>query len=526
MKKDPNKKIFLTGEDLDIATLVSIAKDYEAYTICLCEKSKKRVQEYRKYVETILNGNETIYGVNTGFGLLSNTKISNEKLCELQLNLIRSHASGVGNPLSKVIVRAALVLRANTLAKGYSGCRVELIEAILNLINNDITPYVPEQGSVGACGDLAPLAHMGLVLVGEGQAYYNNVLMDGGTALQKANLKPITLQAKEGISLVNGTQVMTAIGAIVVHEARKLMKLSDIAAATSLEAYKGTNTAFHPLIHELRPHPMQLVVAKNILNLTAESKIRLSHKKCDKVQDPYSFRCVPQVHGASRKYIEQAKSTIEIEMNSCTDNPLVFLPSDIKKEGKHKDGGEIISCGNFHGQYIAICMDTVSIALSEMANISDQRIQKLINPDISGLPAFLTPNPGLNSGLMLTQVTAAAIVSENKVLSHPSSVDSIPTSADKEDHVSMGLHASRKAATILSNVQKVIAIELLCGVSGLEFLKPLTPGIGVQRAYEFIRKTVKPIGMDRPFYKDIEVILSSIKDSSLLDYVEEVNNLH
>ena len=521
MKKTSEREFTLKGKDLDIETLVSISKNPSSYTIELCEKSKARVKESRAYVESILGGSESIYGVNTGFGLLSNTKIPNKKLCELQTNLIRSHASGIGDPLNTTIVRAALILRANTLAMGYSGCRVDLIEAILDLLNNNITPYVPEQGSVGASGDLAPLAHMGLVLIGEGKAYYNGTLMDGGEALKKASLKPITLEAKEGISLVNGTQVMTAIAAIVIHEAESILKLSDIAAATSLEAYKGTDAAFYPLIHELRPHPSQGLVAKNILKLMKESEIRFSHKDCDKVQDPYSFRCVPQVHGASREYINQGKSIVETEMNSCTDNPLVFLPSDMGGKGKNKDGGEIISCGNFHGQYIAICMDTISIALSEIANISDQRMQKLINPDISGLPAFLTPDPGLNSGLMITQVAAASIVSENKVLSHPSSVDSISTSADKEDHVSMGLYAARKAEIILTNVQKVIAMELLCGVSGLEFLCPLKPGIGVLSTYEFIRKTVKPITKDRAFHKDIEMILSNIKDRSLLNYVEE-----
>ncbi len=368
---------------------------------------------------------------------------------------------------------------------------------------------------------------MALVLIGEGKAYYNGKLLDGTSALKAAGLKPHILQAKEGLALINGTQIMTSIGALVLEESARLAKIADIAAAMSLEATKGTSRAFHPAIHALRPHLEQGQVAENMRRLLAKSAIAESHKDCGRVQDPYSFRCVPQVHGASRRFLTNASQILETEANSVTDNPLVFLPEDLKEGDGDSSAGEIISGGNFHGEYVAMAMDTVAIALSELANISDLRIQKLINPTMSGLPAFLTPDPGLNSGMMIVQVAAASLVSENKILSHPASVDSIPTSADKEDHVSMGTTAARKARQILINTKNVLAMELLCAAQGLDFHKPLRAGVGAQTALECIRKKVKFAAEDRAFHIDIEKIREMIDDNSLLTAVEEkLKKLH
>lgn len=524
MDRYPNKRdVSLDGESLTLASVLAVSRRDagKGPKVKISAKAKARVVKAHKYVSKIAKGNVAVYGINTGFGLLSDVRIDANKLEELQINLLRSHATGVGTPLPEDVVRAALLLRANTLAKGHSGCSVELIQAIIDLLNNGISPWIPRKGSVGACGDLAPLAHMSLVLIGEGKAYYKGKLISGARALKLAGLKPYQLQAKEGLSLINGTQIMTAIAALTLHDALELVKIADIAGAMSLEAFQGTSKAFDPNVHRLRPHKGQLAVAKNLNRLAKGSKIAESHIDCDRVQDPYSFRCMPQVHGVSRDYVRQALECLETEFNSSTDNPLVFLPEDLKGEGAHVDGGEIVSGGNFHGQYPAMTMDVVAIALSELANISDQRIQKLINPSMSKLPAFLTKDPGLNSGMMIVQVAAAALVSENKVLCHPASVDSIPTSADKEDHVSMGVTAARKAAEVLDNVRHVLAMELLCASQGLEFHKPLKAGKALNVAYELIREKVKPIGRDRAFHKDIEAITDLLRKGTLLRAVEQ-----
>lgn len=510
------KEIRLDGSSLTLNDVVTYATapSPAAVRVELAEEGEQKIQKARDVVESIIANEQVVYGINTGFGLLSEKRILPDQLDQLQINLLRSHATGVGDPLEKAEVRAALLLRANTLAKGHSGCSVELVDKITEVMNAGITPWVPSQGSVGACGDLAPLAHLALVLIGEGRAWFKEKFLSGADILKAAGIQPYKLKAKEGLSLINGTQIMTAIGALVTERSTKLAKLAEIAGAMSIEAYKGTSAAFDPRIHLIRPHPRQIEVAENMLTLLQGSKIAESHADCDRVQDPYSFRCIPQVHGISRETIDYVVPVLEREINSGTDNPLVF-PAD-----GHPNGGDVISGGNFHGQYVAMAMDNLAIGLAELANISENRIQKLINPAISGLPAFLIEDAGLNSGMMIVQVAAASLVSENKVLTHPASVDSIPTSADKEDHVSMGVTAARKAKQVCKNVQNVLAMEFLCASQGLEFHQPLKAGKGVQAAYEKIREVVPPVKQDRAFHADIEEINKLIDDGSLLDAVE------
>jgi histidine ammonia-lyase len=511
----------LDGSSLNLAAVWQWAH-YPAGELKVSEKAKRRIRDTQTYVGKLANGKKPVYGVNTGFGLLSDVKIAKDKLEQLQINLLRSHAVGVGNPLSIPEARAAMLLRTNTLAKGHSGCSLELIEKLLEVQNAGIVAWIPEQGSVGACGDLAPLAHMALVLIGEGRAYYKGELLESADALKRAGIKPHRLNPKEGLSLINGTQIMTAIGALTVAEGLHLAKCADIAGALSLEAFRGTVKAFHQNVHAVRPHAEQIAVAANLRALMARSKVGESHKDCTKVQDPYSFRCMPQVHGASRRFLANIVPVLETEMNSATDNPLVFLSSDLKGKGEGPEGGEIISGGNFHGQYVAMAMDTAAIALSELANISDLRVQKLINPSISGLPAFLTKDPGLNSGMMIVQVASASLVSENKVLSHPASVDSIPTSADKEDHVSMGVTAARKARQIMINLRHVLAMEFLSASQGIELLRPLRTSKALEAVQSEIRTVVPPIEEDRIFHHDIMAITKLLAEGRILAAAEGV----
>jgi histidine ammonia-lyase len=503
------KELVLDGASLNLQKVAGFAHSPEQ-KVRLADKAKKRIKEAQGYVAQLASGKAAVYGVNTGFGLLSDVKIPKNKLAQLQLNLIRSHAVGVGPALPIPEARAALLLRTNTLAKGHSGVSLALVEKLVSLLNEGITPWIPEQGSVGACGDLAPLAHMALVLLGEGRCWYEGALMDSAKALKRAGIKPHTLGAKEGLALINGTQIMTAIGSLVIAEGLALAKTADIAGAMSLDAFRGTSVAFSREIHRVRPHREQIAVAANLRKLLARSKIAESHKDCGKVQDPYSFRCMPQVHGASRRFLTNCVELLETEMNSATDNPLVFLPAR-----------EILSGGNFHGEYVAMAMDTAAIALAELANISDLRVQKLINPAISGLPAFLTRDPGLNSGMMIVQVASASLVSENKVLSHPASVDSIPTSADKEDHVSMGVTAARKARQILVNLRHVLAMELLSASQGIELLRPLRSSPAIEAAHQAIRTVVPPIEEDRVFHHDILAITELLTQGKVLKAVED-----
>ncbi len=482
--------------------------------LALAPEARDRVAESRTCLERLLAAGQTIYGVNTGFGKLSNQRIAAADILTLQENLLRSHAVGVGAPLPVAVSRLALALRAQALAKGFSGVTVELVERLIDLFNRGVVPVIPEQGSVGASGDLAPLAHLALVLIGEGQA---NLLttespVSGDLALKQLGLAPYQLQAKEGLALINGTQVSCAVLVDALVLARDLAKVADVAAAMTLEATKSSLRPFDERIHAARPHPGQQSCAANIRRLLEGSEILPSHADCPKVQDAYSIRCLPQVHGAFRDALDYIQQIVEREMNSATDNPLVFADTD-----------EVISGGNFHGQPLAQAADLLAAAATDLSSICERRVENLVNPDLSGLPGFLTPHPGLNSGLMLVQVLAASLVSENKSLAYPAGVDSIPTSANREDHVSMSTHAARKARTVVQNACRVLACELVCAAQGLEFLRPLNPGRGAAAAYRNLRAVVPPLGRDRTLQPDLTAAERLVADGSLLAAVEQVS---
>ncbi len=518
------KILYINGNSLTLEKIDFFLK--ENPVVKLTAEAETKIKRARALIDKWVETDEVIYGVTTGFGEFANVKISNKNLAQLQENLIVSHAAGVGNPLPPFIVKLMMLLRVNALAGGHSGIRLETISLLINFINNNIIPVVPSQGSVGSSGDLAPLAHLVLALIGKGKVQIvkdvNNPLAErtkiisSKTAMKNFNLTPVKLSAKEGLALINGTQMMTAFASYICIKAKELIKYADISAALSHEALRATDKAYDLRLHKLRPYPGQITTARNMLSLIKNSEIRKSHLKNDpRVQDSYSIRCVPQIHGASRDTIDYVCSRVEIELNSVTDNPLIF-----PEEGDHLEGG------NFHGQPIALAMDFMAIALSELANVSERRTERLVNGSLSNLPRFLTKKGGLNSGLMIAQYTAAALVSENKVLAHPASVDSIPTSANQEDHNSMGSIAARKCFDILGNVQKVIAIELLTAAQGIEFLKPLKCGKGTGKAYQIIRKYVKPLNKDREIHKDIQNILTLIKNGSLLNTVEKYIKLN
>src|SRR5215212_3675996 len=488
----------LTGEDLTIDDVWSVAVDREQ--AALNEVAREKMLRARTVVERVAHGaKEHTYGVNTGFGRFVSRSIPEELTGELQLRLLRSHACGVGEPYPDEIVRAAMLLRANALAKGYSGARVETVELLVECLNRGLLPHVPSRGSVGASGDLAPLAHLALPLIGEGEARVGERRMPGRKALAEVGLAPVRLQAKEGLSLVNGTQFMAAFGSLGTVRARRLAKTADIACALSLEALQGSRTSFLPQIHALRPLEGQAASAGNVLQLLEESAINESHRWCDQVQDAYSLRCAPQVHGACRDLLDYAGRTFAVELNAATDNPLVLVD----------------------GQLLAFALDALAMAVSELADIAERRVERLVNPSLSGgLPAFLTGDGGLNSGFMIPQYVAASLVSENKVLAHPASVDSIPTSAGQEDHVSMGNASGLKAWQVLANAERVLAIELLAGAQGVEFLAPLQPGVGVRAAREFVRSLSPRLRDDRPLAPDIEAVAVAIGDGSLVEAVE------
>jgi len=471
----------------------------------------------RELVERAAHGTrEHTYGINTGFGRFVSRSIPEEQTEELQLRLLRSHACGVGEPYATEIVRAAMLLRANALAKGTSGARIETVELLLECVNRGVLPHVPSRGSVGASGDLAPLAHLALPLVAEGEAWYDGELLSGADALAAAGLEPTRLAAKEGLSLINGTQFMAAFGSLGLVRARRLAAAADLACALSLEALQGSRTSFIPQIHRLRPLRGQAASAANVMQLLEGSAIIEAHKWCDKVQDAYSLRCAPQVHGAARDLLDYVEGTFAVELNAATDNPLVLVEDEL-----------LVSNGNFHGQPLAFALDALAMASSELANISERRVERLVNPNLSdGLPAFLTTDGGLNSGFMILQYVAASLVSENKVLCHPASVDSIPTSAGQEDHVSMGNAAGLKAWQVLANSERALAIELLAGAQGVEFLAPLEPGQGVRATHAFVRSVSERLRDDRPLAGDIEAVAVAIRDGSLLAAVEaEVGEL-
>src|SRR6266540_153881 len=507
--------IRLTGDDLRIEDVWAVAfGDADA---ALSDEARAKMRAARELVERAAHGTrEHTYGINTGFGRFVSRSIPEEQTEELQLRLLRSHACGVGEPYPDEVVRAAMLLRANALAKGTSGARVGLGEAILACLNGDVLPQVPSRGSVGASGDLAPLAHLALPLVAEGEAWYDGELLSGADALAAAGLEPTRLAAKEGLSLVNGTQFMAAFGSLGLVRARRLAAAADLACALSLEALQGSRTSFIPQIHRLRPLRGQAASAANVMRLLEGSAIIEAHKWCDKVQDAYSLRCAPQVHGAARDLLAYVEGTVAVELNSATDNPLVLVEDEL-----------LVSNGNFHGQPLAFALDALAMATSELANISERRVERLVNPNLSdGLPAFLTVDGGLNSGFMIPQYVAAALVSENKSLCHPASVDSIPTSAGQEDHVSMGNAAGLKAWQVLANSERALAIELLAGAQAVEFLAPLEPGAGVAAARSFVRSLSARLHDDRPLAPDIEAVADAIRDGSLIAAVEaEVGEL-
>jgi histidine ammonia-lyase len=504
------KSIYLDGLSLTPESVERVA-GHDAH-VKLAEDSKERIKASRKCIEDAVREEKHIYGVNTGFGALSNVLINPDQIGQLQENLIRSHCTGIGEPFSQEEVRAMMVLRANFLARGNSGVRLKLVEALLDMLNRRVHPVVPRKGSVGASGDLAPLAHLASVLIGEGEAYYRNERLQGVEALKKSGLVPLRLKAKEGLAMINGTQGMTAVGTLSLLRAERLAKIADIAGAATLDALRGTLTAFDPDIQAVRPHPGQMKVARNFHKLMDRSEITLSHRECPRIQDAYSLRCIPQVHGAVKDVLEYARRVISIEINSATDNPLVFAEKNKVESG-----------GNFHGEPVAFALDFMSIAASELGGIAERRIEKLLNPVFSELPPFLTDKGGLHSGLMMVQVSAAALASENKILASPASVDSIPTSSDKEDHVSMGLTAALKLKDILDNVELILSMELLAATQGLYFLQPMKPGIGIQAAHRVIRELVPPVTEDRPFYKDIINIRNMIRSGRLLEEVEGVS---
>jgi histidine ammonia-lyase len=493
-------------EPLSLEAIARVAR--EAARVALGKEARSRMERSRAYIDGVLSGGPSapnVYGVNTGFGALAEVRISASEIRELQKNLVRSHAAGVGAPLPREVVRGMLLLRAEVLALGYSGVRPELCEHLCEMLNRGVHPVIPSKGSVGASGDLAPLAHLALVVQGEGEAEHRGRILPGAEALAAAGLAPLELLAKEGLALVNGTQLMTAEGALAILDGEALCLAADLAGALSLEALKGTPRAFDPRILSARPHPGQQASARNLVQLTKSSEIVLSHKDCGKVQDPYSLRCMPQVHGATRDALAFCRQVLEREAESATDNPLVFAEQN-----------EVLSGGNFHGQPVALALDFAAIAVAELASISERRVEQLVNPHYSGLPPFLVEQSGLNSGFMLAQVTAAALVSENKILCHPASVDSIPSSAGREDHVSMGVHAAHKLREVVDNVFTVLAIEILCAAQGIDLHRPLRGGPGVEAAHTLLRSRVPHLDRDRPMHKDVEAARELLVSRELL----------
>jgi histidine ammonia-lyase len=500
--------IKLDGKSLTLETFRQIV-DFEE-EVTLSDESRKKIQASRAVVDNAIQKGEKVYSINTGFGFLSKVTIPPNQLDELQVNLIRSHASGVGEPHSERESRAILLLRTNVLAKGFSGVRLELVEFLVKLLNAKIHPVIPCKGSVGASGDLAPLAHLASVVLGEGEAFVLGKRMSGAEALKKAALSPLKLAPKEGLSLINGTQQMTALGAIALLKAEELVNLADLITSASLDGILGSEKAFSSWVHETRPYSGQKRSAALVSRFISGSEIAKSHVNCDRVQDPYSFRCSPQVHGAARDLLRFVRETLTVELNAATDNPLV-----------NSENGELISQGNFHGQPIAFALDILAMALSEISSISERRIAKLIDPQFSSLPAFLVGNEGVNSGFMIPHVAAASLVSENKLLTHPASTDSIPTSNEKEDHVSMGPIAARKAKTILQNTMHVLAVETLAACQALDLRKPLQSGKGPQFLHKKIREKVAAVESDRYFHKDIELVASLFATGELYQQAEK-----
>jgi histidine ammonia-lyase len=500
MSMDPLR---IDGDHLTIDDIHDVA--FERRPVQIHPGAAERMRRSRAVVDAIVDEGRTIYGISTGFGKLADVRISPAELKDLQKNLIRSHAAGTGEPLSQEETRALILMRANVLAKGLSGVRPVIVERLCDFLNHHVYPVIPCRGSVGASGDLAPLAHLALVLIGEGEVFGLSGKLTGREALEALGVAPIELQAKEGLALTNGTQATLATGVICLRRAQQLMDLADLAGAMTLEALKCTPVPFDARLHNARPHKGQREVAARLLRFLENSEIRQSHIHCARVQDAYSIRCMPQVHGPVRDCLAYVRSVIEVEINSATDNPLVFA-----------DSGDVLSGGNFHGQPLGLGFDFMGIALSELASISERRIERLLNPEYGDLPPFLADKPGLNSGFMIAQVTAAALASENKVFSHPASVDSIPTSGNQEDHVAMAMGAALKLKQIVSNLETIIAIEFLCAAQGMDYLRPLKAGRVVEAAYTRIRHRIPHVDVDRVLSVDIESMSAILNEAEFV----------
>src|SRR5438270_631093 len=490
----------LRGLPLSLSDIAAVALKNESVKISATVH--ERIGASRKLIDTIVARETIVYGVNTGFGKLADVRIPADQISDLQLNLVRSHACGIGSPLSEPEARAMMLLRAHVLALGFSGIRLQIVEMLCEMLNRRVCPVIPEKGSVGASGDLAPLAHLALSLIGEGEAFFEGERMEGHKALSRAGLKPQRLEAKEGLALLNGTQAMHAVGGLALLRANRLARVADVSSAMSLEALKGTPAAFDLRLQDARPHPGQKAVAKHLLSILEGSEIRRSHLKNDpRIQDAYSLRCMPQVHGAVRGALSHCEDVLLVESGSATDNPLVFSES-----------GDVISGGNFHGAPLGLTLDYAAIALTDLMSISERRIERLVNPDMNeGLPAFLARQPGMQSGFMIAHVAAAALLNEAKVLAHPSSIDNVPTSGGKEDHVSMGMTGALKFRAIVGLAENLLAIELLAGAEALEHRRPLTAGVGVERAFTALRKIAQPLTEDRSLSGDIARVAEAIR---------------
>jgi histidine ammonia-lyase len=495
-------KILLDGDTLTLEAIAEVA--HRRAEVGLSKAARARVERARALVERVAGSDAAVYGINTGFGTLAEVRIDKKDLRRLQRNLVLSHSAGVGEPLPLPEARALLLLRCNVLAKGYSGIRPVTLDLALGMLARDVVPVIPARGSVGASGDLAPLAHLALVLIGEGEAFYRGQRLPGGEALALAGLEPVVLEAKEGLALVNGTQAMSAVGSLSLLRAESLGEIADLAGAMTLEGLLGSHRPFLAPIQKVRPHPGQEACAAHLRMLLAESEIVESHRDCSKVQDPYSLRCMPQVHGAAREGIAFCRRILEVEVNSATDNPLVFAEEEL-----------IVSGGNFHGQPVSLALDVLSVALTQLSAVSERRVEQLVNPALSGLPPFLAKDSGLNSGFMIAQVTSAALVAESRILAHPASVDSIPSSAGREDHVSMGMTAALKAAQVADFTRTCLAIEILVAAQALDFRAPLRPGRGVNAAHRLVRQHVPTLNDDREVHRDVKTVTTLIDSGEL-----------
>lgn len=503
--------IVLDGTHLTVGGVAEIARN-PSVTVEIAPEAIGRMNASRELVEEWVERQDVIYGVTTGFGEFANVSISRADIERLQENLIRSHAVGAGEPMGQEVVRAMMALRINALAKGYSGIRPKTVRTLLDMLNRNVVPVVPRQGSVGSSGDLVQLAHLMLAAMGEGHVWFEGKMIPAGPELERKGIEPMRLGAKEGLALINGTQMMTSYGCVALDRAIRLAKTADIVAALSVEALKGTDRAYDARLHDARPHNGQRAVAANMRRLMADSEIRESHRHDDdRVQDAYSLRCIPQIHGASRDAIDYVRTVLETEINSATDNPLIFA-----------EDGDYVEGGNFHGQPVALAMDFLGIAVAELANVSERRTERMVNGALSRLPRFLTKEGGLNSGYMIAQYTAASIVSENKVLAHPASVDSIPTSANQEDHNSMGSIAARKAHQIVTNLESVLAVEYLCGAQGCDFHAPLSPAKGLVPVHSALREVVPHLEEDRVLHDDLNKAKELIAEGTVLRVAEEV----